>query len=119
MIDDTKNGEAFDYTVGHDSSLHGNEMIHGYVTITKNAGKDNEEIIVKNKHNLLTNAGRDYFHAQCYTNTSAGGVGCNFVALSENSIPFPLITSKPRAGVDVPMPTLPSLRIVTRRDPPV
>ena len=33
----------------------------------------------------MTNAGRDYFHAQCYTNTSAGGVGCNFVALSENS----------------------------------
>ncbi len=85
FIENTNNGEAFDYTVGHGSNLANNDIIHGYVTIIKNAGKDNEEVIVKNKHNLLTNGGRDYFIAQCYTNTSAGGVGANFIALSENS----------------------------------
>lgn len=85
LSDNITNGEAFDYTVGHSSSLTSESPIHGYVTITKNVGKPNEEIIVKNKHNLLTNAGRDYFIAQCYTNTSAGGAGCNFIALSENS----------------------------------
>ena len=85
LSDNITNGEAFDYTVGHSPSLTSESPIHGYVTITKNVGKPNEEIIVKNKHNLLTNGGRDYFHAQCYTNTSAGGVGANFIALSENS----------------------------------
>jgi len=85
FIENTQNGEAFDYTVGHNKGLNGNELIHGYVTVIKNVGKDNEEILCKNKHNLLTNGGRDYFHAQCYTNTSAGGAGCNYIALSENS----------------------------------
>ena len=32
--------------------------------------------------NLLTNNGRDLFHAQCYTNTSAGTRGSGFVAVS-------------------------------------
>ena len=84
MIFDTiPNDEVLDMKVG--KGLNGNELIHGYVTVIKNAGKDNEETLCKNKHNLLTNAGRDYFHAQCYTNTSAGGAGCNYIALSENS----------------------------------
>lgn len=85
LIDNVNNGDAFDYSINHGSSLNDSSLIHGYVTVVKNAGKDNEETLCKNKHNLLTNAGRDYFHAQCYTNTSAGGVGCNFIALSENS----------------------------------
>lgn len=33
-------------------------------------------------HNTFTNAGRDYAHAQLYTNTSAGGRGSGFVAVS-------------------------------------
>lgn len=85
MIDNINNGEAFDYTVNQGTRLNDNNIIHGYVTVVKNAGKPDEETLCKNKHNLLTNAGRDYFHAQCYTNTSAGGKGCNFVALSEDT----------------------------------
>ena len=85
LIDNVNNGDAFDYSVNHGSSLNDSSLIHGYVTVVKNAGKDNEETLCKNKHNLLTNAGRDYFHDQCYKNTSAGGAGCNFIALSENS----------------------------------
>lgn len=33
-------------------------------------------------HNVFTNAGRDYAHAQLYTNTSAGGRGSGFIASS-------------------------------------
>ena len=85
FIENTNNGEAFDYTVAHGSNLHSSEFIHGYVTIIKNVGKDNEEIICKDKHNLLTTTGIAYFHDQCYTNTSAGGVGCRFNGLSQDS----------------------------------
>ena len=41
--------------------------------------------LAKDKKNLLTNDGRDLFHAQCYTNTSAGTRGSGFIALSENA----------------------------------
>jgi hypothetical protein len=37
------------------------------------------------KKNLLTNAGRDFIHAQVYTNTSAGTRGANYVAVTTNS----------------------------------
>ena len=62
-----------------------NMNIHGYVTIIKNAGTDSEEIICKDKHNLLTNSGRDAFHALAYTNTSAGTRGYGFIALTANA----------------------------------
>lgn len=40
--------------------------------------------LVHDGHNLLTNAGRDFFHAQVYTNTAAGTRGAGFSALSED-----------------------------------
>ena len=79
------NDEILDFIVGKSLAVNDNQTIHGYVTIIKNEGKLNEEVIVKNKHNLLTNTGKDYFHDQCYTNTAAGGVGCRFVGLSQDS----------------------------------
>jgi hypothetical protein len=66
------------------SSIKDNAVVKGYVTIIKNEGKKDEQIICKNKPNLLTNGGRDYAIAQFYTNTSAGGVGCNFIALTDD-----------------------------------
>ena len=30
FIENTNNGEAFDYTVGHGSNLANNDIIHGY-----------------------------------------------------------------------------------------
>ena len=62
-----------------------NSIIKGFVTIIKNEGKKDEQILCKNKPNLLTNNGRDYAIAQFYTNTSAGGVGMNFIALTVNT----------------------------------
>lgn len=37
------------------------------------------------KQNLLTNNGRDLFHAQCYTNTSAGTRGAGYIAISSGT----------------------------------
>tara|TARA_R110002020_G_scaffold8222_3_gene33448 strand:+ start:12374 stop:12913 length:540 start_codon:yes stop_codon:yes gene_type:complete len=85
FLENIPNDEILDFIVGKSHAVNDNQTIHGYVTIIKNEGKPNEEVIVKNKHNLLTNAGKDYFHDQCYTNTSAGGVGCRFVGLSQDS----------------------------------
>ena len=59
--------------------------VHGYVTVIKNVGTDSEEVICKNKHNLLTNSGRDWMHAQVYTNSSAGTVGAYFIGLTVNT----------------------------------
>lgn len=49
------------------------------------------------KKNLLTNAGKDYYHAQIWTNTSAGGVGVNFIALSESTL-TPAVTDTTLGG---------------------
>lgn len=43
------------------------------------------------KPNLLTNGGRDFIHAQSYTNTSAGTQGANYVAVTVD-------TGAPAAG---------------------
>jgi len=85
FLENIPNDETLDFKIMPSQSIEENQIIHGFVTVIKNAGKPDEQILCKNKHNLLTNAGRDYFHAQCYTNTSAGGIGCNYIALSENS----------------------------------
>jgi len=65
--------------------------VHGYVTVIKNVGTDSEEIICENKHNLLTNSGRDWMHAQVYTNSAAGTVGAYFIGLTTD-------TASPAAG---------------------
>jgi len=77
--------ESADVKLVNRKAVSDNSIIHGYVTIVKNQGKDTEEIICQDKPNLLTNNGRDYAIAQFYTNTSAGGVGMNFIALTTDS----------------------------------
>ena len=66
-------------------ALKDNSMIKGFVTMIKNEGRADEQILCNNKPNLLTDDGRDYAIAQFYTNTSAGGVGENFIALTVNT----------------------------------
>jgi hypothetical protein len=62
-----------------------NSISQGRLTVIKNLGKPNEEIICKDKRNLLTDAGRTKAHAQIYTNTSAGARGCGFIAVTVNT----------------------------------
>ena len=59
-----------------------NSLVNGYVTITKNKGRKDEVIIQEDIKNLLTTSGRDFFHAQDYTNTGVGTKGSNAIALS-------------------------------------
>ncbi len=66
-------------------NINENTPVNGYITITVNKGKDNEKIIQKDVKNLLTDSGRDFFHNQVYTNTSAGTKGGNAIALSEDA----------------------------------
>ncbi len=47
---------------------------------------DDWKVLADNVPNLLTNAGKDLFHANDYTNSGAGTVGANFIALTESSI---------------------------------
>ena len=79
------------------SSIKDNSVVKGFVTIIKNEGRENEQVLCRNKPNLLTNGGRDYAIAQFYTNTTSGGVGCNFIALTSDS-----------TGADATDTTLPS-----------
>lgn len=61
-------------------------MIHGYLSavVTKVGQKPKQLALFK--HNLLTNNGRDLFHAQCYTNTAAGTRGAGYIASTESTI---------------------------------
>jgi len=71
--------------LGKVQNLNENSLVNGYVTITKNKGKEDEIIVQEDIKNLLTTSGRDFFHAQDYTNTSAGTKGSNAIALSFNA----------------------------------
>jgi len=57
----------------------------GLVTIIKNVGKDNEEVIVDHKPNLLTTEGKAWVHDQLYQLCSGQTGGAAYIALSNDS----------------------------------
>ena len=85
MIESINGNATLNSNMTKVKGMEDNMNIHGYVTIIKNAGTDTEEIICKDKHNLLTNSGRDWMHAQVYTNTAAGDRGAGYIALTTNT----------------------------------
>lgn len=85
MIDNTDAFSTLNTRVADNRNMTDDSFIVGKITIIKNAGRPDEQIICKDKPNLLTNGGRDLFHAQCYTNTSAGTRGSGFIALSTDT----------------------------------
>ena len=50
-----------------------------------NETKLNAKVIQEDIDNLLTTSGRDFFHAQVYTNTAAGTRGGNGIAISNEA----------------------------------
>lgn len=82
IIETTEISENCETKVLDKRELNEDTKINGYVTVIKNKGKWNEEVIQKDVPNLLTTSGRDFFHAQDYTNTSAGTKGSNGMAIS-------------------------------------
>ena len=85
MIEELHSNSTLNSNLTLVKGMEDNMNIRGYVTVIKNAGKSNEEIICMNKPNLLTNAGRDWMHAQVYTNTAAGTRGAGFIALTSDT----------------------------------
>ena len=85
MIETTNSNSTLNTNMTKVKGMEDNMNIHGYVTVIKNVGTDTEEVICKDKHNLLTNSGRDWMHAQVYTNTSAGTRGAGYIGLSSNA----------------------------------
>jgi|TARA_R110002167_G_scaffold322646_1_gene528545 hypothetical protein len=85
MIETSESNSTLNTNMTKVKGMEDNMNIHGYVTVIKNVGTDNEEIICKDKHNLLTNSGRDWMHAQVYTNTAAGTRGAGYIGLSANA----------------------------------
>ena len=60
-------------------------LSNGYVTVIVNKGTKYECVVQEDIHNLLTTSGRDFFHAQVYTNTSAGTIAGNGIAVSNDA----------------------------------
>ena len=66
--------------------------IHGYITVQVYRHLENRWETIDEYHpNLLTTDGRDFYHAQVLTNTSAGTRGSGFIAVSDD-------TGAPAAG---------------------
>lgn len=61
-------------------------VINGYVTVIKNVGRPDEEVLCRDVHNLLVDNGRDEIHEVAYTEASntAGG-GFQYIAVSTNA----------------------------------
>ena len=85
MREDTPNKSSLNITKGNNKQMIEEPLIKGYVTVIKNVGRPDEQVLCKNKPNLLTNNGRDWMISQVYTNTSAGTRGSGFVALTTNT----------------------------------
>jgi len=85
MKENTPNNSTLNITKCTDKCMKEEPIIKGWVTVIKNAGRPDEQVLCENKPNLLTNAGRDWMIAQVYTNTSAGTRGSGYIALTANS----------------------------------
>ena len=62
--------------------------IDARVTVIKNEGRPDEQIICKNKHNVLRDQGRDYIHQLMFTNalnSAAGHRSINRIGLSTDA----------------------------------
>lgn len=58
----------------------------GWLTVqVRRSGTKTWIPITVNKHNLGTDAGEDWLHAQLYTNTSSGTRGAGYIAVSSDS----------------------------------
>ena len=85
MIENISNKSSLNITKCSDKCMKEEPIIKGWVTVIKNAGRPDEQVLCENKPNLLTNAGRDWMIAQVYTNTGAGTRGSGFIALTSDS----------------------------------
>jgi hypothetical protein len=60
--------------------------VHGYLSAKVIKKDGTVKQLALNKHNLLTNNGRDVMHSNVYTNTTSGTRGFNYIAVTESTI---------------------------------
>ena len=73
-------------TLSKSRNVEDKKGIHGYVTVQKWSVLTGEWEMIDQFHpNLLTNGGRDFFHAQVYTNNTAGTQGGNYMAVTTDA----------------------------------
>jgi hypothetical protein len=87
MIEDTNSNATLNTNLTKVKGMEDSMSINGYVTVIKNVGTDSEEVICKDKHNLLTNSGRDWMHQQVYTYAAAATTnGAYFIGLTTGGL---------------------------------
>jgi hypothetical protein len=72
-------------------------IVHGFLSAKVIRRDGTQKELACMKHNLLTNNGRDVMHSNCYTNTTTGTRGFNYIAVTESSI-TPAATDTTLAG---------------------
>lgn len=85
MIENVSSHDKLKSTIHKSRGLNENMMVNGFLTIIKNKGRADEKIIQRMNPNLLTTSGRDFFHAQLYTNVAVGTKGGNAIAVSDDA----------------------------------
>jgi hypothetical protein len=73
-------------------------MIHGFLSAKVIRKDGTEKQLACMQHNELTNAGRDVMHSNCYTNTSTGTRGFNYIAVTETSLSLPNLSATTLPG---------------------
>lgn len=86
MIEKVPIHDKLKSTIIQSRKIKENTRVNGFVTVIKNKGRIDEQIIQKFAPNLLTTSGRDFFHAQVYTNVAPGTKGGNAIAVSDNAV---------------------------------
>ena len=61
-------------------------IVHGFLSAQVIRKDGSKKQLACMKHNLLTNAGRDVMHSNCYTNVTTGTRGFNYIAVTESTI---------------------------------
>jgi hypothetical protein len=60
--------------------------VHGFLTANVYKKDGTHKQLADFKHNVLTQDGRDVMHSNCYTNTTTGTRGFNYIASTESTI---------------------------------
>ena len=86
LIEVNESSDGTNAKVSKNKDLPETSLGHGWVTVIKNQGKPDEQVVVKDQHNLLTTLGITYFHRLCYAADTATSDGAtDFIALSSNA----------------------------------
>jgi len=80
-----KGGEIHGWCTVQHGKWHNDPLGNEINPVTGEKGFYTYEFLAKDKHNLLTNGGRDFFHNQVYTNTAAGTRGSGYIAVSSDT----------------------------------